>query len=89
MKEIARLRPPSSISCESFYGREPLPFQTLNFRVGTQQEPHSDAFHFNSDPPGFMCGVWVALEDIDEASGPLVYFPGSQSPAGGHDGRTS
>ena len=59
------------------YGREPLPFQTLNFRVGTQQEPHSDAFHFNSDPPGFMCGVWVALEDIDEASGPLIYFPGS------------
>lgn len=61
-----------------FYGREPLPFQTLNFRVGTQQAPHADAFHFNSDPPGFMCGVWVALEDIDEASGPLVYFPGSQ-----------
>jgi ectoine hydroxylase-related dioxygenase (phytanoyl-CoA dioxygenase family) len=25
-----------------------------------------------------MCGVWVALEDIDETSGPLVYYPGSQ-----------
>jgi ectoine hydroxylase-related dioxygenase (phytanoyl-CoA dioxygenase family) len=59
------------------YGREPLPFQTLNFRLGTQQAPHADAFHFNSDPPGFMCGVWVALEDIDETSGPLVYYPGS------------
>jgi ectoine hydroxylase-related dioxygenase (phytanoyl-CoA dioxygenase family) len=24
-----------------------------------------------------MCGVWVALEDIDESSGPLVYYAGS------------
>jgi ectoine hydroxylase-related dioxygenase (phytanoyl-CoA dioxygenase family) len=59
------------------YRREPLPFQTLNFRAGTQQAPHSDTVHFNSEPPGFMCGVWVALEDIDMDNGPLVYFPGS------------
>ena len=76
VKEIARA-PAILDLLRELYGREPLPFQTLNFRVGTQQEPHSDAFHFNSDPPGFMCGVWVALEDIDEASGPLIYFPGS------------
>lgn len=24
-----------------------------------------------------MCGVWVALEDIDAENGPLVYYPGS------------
>lgn len=24
-----------------------------------------------------MCGVWVAMEDIDETNGPLMYFPGS------------
>jgi ectoine hydroxylase-related dioxygenase (phytanoyl-CoA dioxygenase family) len=59
------------------YRREPLPFQTLNLRAGTQQPPHSDTIHFNSAPPGFMCGVWVALEDIDMDNGPLVYFPGS------------
>jgi ectoine hydroxylase-related dioxygenase (phytanoyl-CoA dioxygenase family) len=34
--------------------------------------------HFNSDPPGFMAGVWVALEDMDLDNGPLVYYPGSQ-----------
>jgi hypothetical protein len=61
------------------FGREPLPFQTLNFRVGTEQAVHSDAIHFNSDPPGFMCGVWVALEDIDMGNGPLVYYPGSHA----------
>jgi ectoine hydroxylase-related dioxygenase (phytanoyl-CoA dioxygenase family) len=59
------------------YGRRPLPFQTINFRTGTQQATHSDAMHFNSKPPGFMCGVWVALEDIDMDNGPLVYYPGS------------
>ena len=24
-----------------------------------------------------MCGVWVALEDVDMDCGPLVYYPGS------------
>jgi ectoine hydroxylase-related dioxygenase (phytanoyl-CoA dioxygenase family) len=62
---------------QAIYGRRPFPFQTLNFRVGTQQAPHSDALHFNSKPAGFMCGVWVALEDIDADNGPLVYYPGS------------
>jgi hypothetical protein len=59
------------------YGREPFAFQTLNFRVGTQQEVHSDTVHFNAEPQGLMCGVWVALEDISPDSGPLLYYPGS------------
>jgi Phytanoyl-CoA dioxygenase (PhyH) len=61
----------------TLYGREPRPFQTLNFRVGTQQPAHSDAVHFNTEPPGYMCGVWVAMEDIGADSGPLVYYRGS------------
>ena len=60
------------------YGRRPLAFQTLNFRFGSEQAVHSDTIHFNSKPAGFMCGVWVALEDIDMDNGPLVYYPGSQ-----------
>lgn len=62
---------------KQLYGRRPLPFQTLNFPVGTQQRTHSDTIHFNSLPPGFMAGVWVALEDIDDENGPLEYYPGS------------
>jgi hypothetical protein len=61
------------------YGRRPIPFQTLNFPVGTQQHIHSDAVHFHSEPAGFMCGVWVALEDIHPDAGPLEYLPGSHS----------
>ncbi|MFA9216878.1 MAG: phytanoyl-CoA dioxygenase family protein [Sphingomonadaceae bacterium] len=59
------------------YGRPAWPFQTLNFPVGTQQHFHTDSVHFSSAPERFMCGVWVALEDIDEDNGPLMYFPGS------------
>jgi hypothetical protein len=59
------------------YGREPFAFQTLNFAVGSQQPYHSDAVHFHSYPLGFMCGVWIALEDVVPESGPLHYFPGS------------
>lgn len=59
------------------YGRPAFPFQTLNFRAGTQQALHTDAVHFSSIPPRFMCGVWVAMEDIMPDSGPLHYVPGS------------
>lgn len=62
---------------EMLYGREPVPFQTLNFRKGSQQKAHSDTIHFSSLPARFMCGVWVALEDITEENGPLFYYPGS------------
>jgi hypothetical protein len=59
------------------YGRRPFPFQTLNFQCGSQQPVHSDAIHFHSEPGGFMCGVWIALEDIAPGCGPLTYYPGS------------
>jgi hypothetical protein len=38
---------------------------------------HTDSVHFSSLPERFMCGVWVALEDIHPEAGPLVYYPGS------------
>lgn len=59
------------------YGRRAFPFQTLNFPVGTEQHAHADAVHFSSQPERFMCGVWLAMEDISADSGPLLYYPGS------------
>jgi len=58
-------------------GRSARLFQTIYFRNGSQQEAHSDAFHMMTEPPGFLVGVWIALEDIDEGSGPVFYLPGS------------
>lgn len=62
---------------ERLYGRRPFPFQTLNFPLGTQQAAHSDSVHFSSIPERFMCGVWLAMEDIHPDAGPLFYIPGS------------
>ncbi len=59
------------------YGRRAFAFQTLNFQRGTQQPVHADTIHFHSEPERFMCGVWIALEDIAPASGPLEYVAGS------------
>ena len=59
------------------YGRKGFPFQTLNFKYGSQQSLHTDAIHFHSAPERFMCGVWLALEDVQPGAGPLVYHPGS------------
>jgi ectoine hydroxylase-related dioxygenase (phytanoyl-CoA dioxygenase family) len=59
------------------YKRNPLPFQTLNFNIGTEQRTHSDTIHFHCIPHGFMCGVWIALEDVNLDNGPLHIYPGS------------
>jgi hypothetical protein len=63
---------------EAYFGRRAIPFQTLNFKYGSQQAAHSDLIHFTPDPIEFMCGVWMALEDVHDDAGPLEYFPGSQ-----------
>ncbi len=62
---------------ELLYGRAPIPYQTLNFSKGSGQGFHSDAMSFSSKPGGFLCGVWVALEDVTMESGPLVGAVGS------------
>ncbi|HEX2493217.1 MAG TPA: phytanoyl-CoA dioxygenase family protein [Steroidobacter sp.] len=59
------------------YGRRAWPFQSLNFPVGTEQHFHTDSIHFSSVPERFMCGVWLALEDIGPDQGPLEYYVGS------------
>mgnify|MGYP005989626159 CR=1 FL=1 len=78
VREIA-LFPPMLDLLESLYGDSPRPFQTLNFKYGTEQAIHSDTIHFNSEPFGVMCGVWVAFEDIGPDQGPLEYYLGSNN----------
>ena len=61
----------------ALYGRQAFAFQTLNFQFGTEQRGHQDRFHFSTIPSDFMCGVWVALEDVTLDNGALFYYPGS------------
>jgi len=59
------------------YIRNPVPYQTLNFKVGSQQRAHQDSIHFSSTPSKFMTGVWMAFEEIHKDNGPLFYIPKS------------
>ena len=51
--------------------------QVLGFVNGSQQDPHQDSVHLTAFPQGYMCGAWIALEDVQPDSGELVVFPGS------------
>ena len=59
------------------YRREPVPFQTINFIDASEQDVHSDTLHFHTVPNYWMCGVWTALEPMDEQYGTLQYVKGS------------
>lgn len=58
-------------------GKEVVPFQTLNFIKGSNQRAHSDSIHMTTYPLGYLIAAWLALEDTNEANGPLFYYPGS------------
>ena len=52
-------------------------FQSINFKMGSEQHTHSDSIHMTIFPLGGLLGVWIALEDIELDNGPLHYYPGS------------
>jgi len=53
------------------------PCQSLVYVFGSQQDAHQDTVHLTPFPAGAMCGVWIALEDVQPGSGELVVYPGS------------
>jgi ectoine hydroxylase-related dioxygenase (phytanoyl-CoA dioxygenase family) len=61
----------------SVFQEEVLPCQTLVFIRGSGQAKHQDTIHLTAFPAGYMCGVWIALEDVQADAGPLIVYPGS------------
>ena len=59
------------------FGVPARPCQTLTYVFGSQQDLHQDTVHLTPFPAGYMCGVWVALEDVKQDSGELIVIPGS------------
>jgi len=57
--------------------KEVVPFQTINFKHGSNQRAHSDSIHMTTYPLGYLIAVWIALEDTQPDNGPLFYYPGS------------
>jgi hypothetical protein len=65
------------IKLERLAGEEIVPFQSINFLMGSEQRAHSDSVHMATYPLGGLIAIWVALEDVDEENGTLFYYPGS------------
>jgi hypothetical protein len=59
------------------YSGRARPCQTLTYVFGSQQDAHQDTVHLTPFPAGYMCGTWIALQDISENSGELIVYPGS------------
>ncbi len=71
-------RHPQMLELLSFLlGKKVIPFQTMNFRLGSEQRAHSDLIHMTTEPQGFLIATWFALEPCTPENGPLVYYPGS------------
>jgi len=62
---------------ELIFGVPARPCQTLTYIFGSQQDAHQDTIHLTPFPAGYMCGVWIALEDVRPGSGELEVFRGS------------
>ncbi len=62
---------------EQIFQEESRPCQSLVYVFGSQQAAHQDTIHLTPFPQGYMCGVWIALEDVRPGSGELEIYPGS------------
>lgn len=59
------------------FGTDPLLFQSLSFDQGSQQGLHQDTAYVVVDNPIELAACWIALEDVKQGSGELMYVPGS------------
>jgi hypothetical protein len=73
----AWLYPPVLQFLEDYFKDTPCACQTLTYVNGSEQNAHQDSIHLTPYPNGFMCGVWIALQDVQENSGELFVYPGS------------
>jgi ectoine hydroxylase-related dioxygenase (phytanoyl-CoA dioxygenase family) len=62
---------------ELILGQTAVAFQSLYFRYGSEQALHRDPMFVVTRPASHLVAAWIALEDITEGSGPLLYAPGS------------
>jgi len=61
----------------TIFDADPLLFQSLSFDRGSGQGLHQDTAYVVVDRPLELAACWIALEDIGENSGELMYVRGS------------
>lgn len=73
----ALFSPPLVRFLELVFERPPLLFQSLSFERGSQQGMHQDTAYVVVSSPLEMAASWIALQDVTEGSGELMYYEGS------------
>ena len=58
-------------------GYSPVVCNTLLFEWGSEQDMHSDMFYMAPTSDNQMLATWIAIDDVTDDNGPLVYVPGS------------
>ena len=58
-------------------GHDPVVCNSLLFEWGSEQDMHSDLFYMASPTENQMLATWLALDDVTDDNGPLLYVPGS------------
>ena len=62
---------------ESIFETKPVLTQSLAFTMGSEQAIHQDTAFVRMNSPMKLAAVWIALEDVIQGSGELIYYPGS------------
>jgi phytanoyl-CoA hydroxylase len=60
---------------DQIFDSEAVLCSSLFFKKGSEQRIHRDGPFFYTTPTNLFVGVWVALEDIQEGTGELLYYP--------------
>ncbi|MEO1658872.1 MAG: phytanoyl-CoA dioxygenase family protein [Pseudomonadota bacterium] len=69
--------PPVSSFLQTVFETDPLLTQSLSFVYGSEQAIHQDTNFVIMNAPMKLAAVWIALEDVEEDAGALIYHPGS------------
>ncbi|MDZ4727533.1 MAG: phytanoyl-CoA dioxygenase family protein [Leptospira sp.] len=60
---------------DQIFDSETILCSSLYFEKGSEQRIHRDGPFFYTSPKNLFVGVWIALEDIKEGTGELIYYP--------------
>lgn len=69
--------PPIATFLDIVFGEPAIAMQSLTFEYGSQQAIHQDTAYVVTTKPLSLAASWLALEDVSEGSGELIYYPGS------------
>lgn len=72
----AAFAPHAANFLRAVFGEPAIGIQSLFFEYGSQQAIHQDTAYVVSRKPLALAAAWIALEDVAQGTGELIYYPG-------------